>query len=189
MSKVQGPINHKAVIAACQKHKPLQLALELAKKLYKKDKRKHTGIEYLSHPLTVISLLLEVGASQDALVVAALQDTLSRTTLKESTIRAQFGDDVADNVVALAPVSSQGAFGILDTIAFAAYKDRLASASPEVQTIALASILDHICSIPAAKLSDEAAFVSECADVAGALVLGNAEIARRVQAALRRARA
>ena len=180
MSKVQGPINHKAVIAACHKYKPLQLALELAKKLYKKDKRKHTGIEYLSHPLTVISLLLEVGAAPDALVVAALQDTLSRTTLKESTIRAQFGDAIAEQVVALTQAGAQDV---------TAYKAQLASTSPEVQTIKLASVLDHICAIPAAKLTAEAAFIGELADIAGVLAMGNAEIARRVQAALRRARA
>lgn len=184
MSKIQGPINHKAVIAACHKHKPLQLALELAKKLYQKQKRKHTGIDYLSHPLTVISLLLEVGASQDALVVAALQDTLSRTTLKESTIRAQFGDAIADKVVALTATAITGQRVVIE-----AYRDQLVSGGPEVQTIKLASILDEICSLPANTLRTETATVDVLADIAGDLTLGNAEIARRVQAALRRARA
>lgn len=184
MSKVQGPINQKAVIAACHQHKPLQQALELAKKLYKKHKRKHSGIEYLSHPLTVISLLLEAGASQTALVTAALQDTLAQTTLKESTIRAQFGDDVANMVVALtATVDSIGYVHV------EAYRAQLAAATAEVQTIKLASILDEICAIPAKNLATEAQFINATAELAGALTLGNAEIARRVQAALRRARA
>jgi len=184
MSKVQGPINQKAVIAFCYKYLPYKQALELAKKLYKKDKRKHTGIEYLSHPLTVGSLLLEVNASPTAVVVSALQDTLTRTSLKESTIRKEFGDAVADQVVALTPVN--GAEGQLDV---EAYKAKLVAAGPEVQTIKLAAILDEICSIPQNKLSAEAGYINTCADIAGALTLGNAELARRVQAALRRARA
>lgn len=184
MSKVQGPINQKAVIAACHKHKPLQLALELAKKLYKKHKRQHTGIEYLSHPLTVISLLLEAGASQTALVTAALQDTLAQTNLKESTIRDQFGDEVANQVVALTPeIDSVGYIHV------EAYRAQLAGASAEVQTIKLASILDQVCSIPQAKLAGEAQFINAAADIAAVLTQGNAELARRVQAALRRARA
>lgn len=184
MSKVQGPINQKAVIAACHKHKPLQHALELAKKLYKNTKRAHTGIEYLSHPLTVISLLLEAGASQTALVAAALQDTLAQTTLKESTIRDQFGDDVANMVVALtATVDSVGYVHV------EAYRDQLVAANPEVQTIKLAAILDEICAIPAKNLFAQADFINASAELAGALTQGNAEIARRVQAALRRARA
>lgn len=184
MSKVQGPINQKAVIAAAHKSKALQQALELAKKLYKKHKRKHTGIEYLSHPLTVISLLLEAGASQTALVTAALQDTLSATTLKESTIRDMFGDDVANQVVTLtATVDSIGYVHV------EAYRAQLAAANPEVQTIKLAAILDDICAIPAKNLVAEADFISASAELAAGLTLGNAELARRVQAALRRARA
>jgi (p)ppGpp synthase/HD superfamily hydrolase len=179
MSKAQGPINQKAVIAACHQHKPLQQALELAKKLYKKEKRKHTGIEYLSHPLTVISLLLDVNAPQESLVVAALQDTLAITTLKNSTLRSLFGDAVADQVIALTQAG--------DT--HEAYKAKLAGSTSEVQTIKLASILDNICAIPAKSLASEVDFINAAADIAGALVLGNAEIARRVQAALRRARA
>lgn len=184
MTKVQGPINHKAVIAYCYQDATYKKALELAKKLYRKDKRKHTGVEYLSHPLTVASLLLEVGVSGEAMVVSALQDTLSRTSLKESTLRAEFGDAIADQVVALTPVT--GADGALDV---AAYTGRLQAAGPAIQTIKLASILDEVCAIPAGKLSAEADFISGCAVIAGAMTLGNAEIARRVQAALRRARA
>lgn len=184
MSKVQGPLNQKAVIAACYQHKPLELSLQLAKKLYKKHKRNHTGIEYLSHPLTVISLLLEAKVSPDALVTAALQDTLTLTALKEATIRAQFGDVVADQVVALTPVI--GADGKLD---FDAYKAKLASANPEVQTIKLAAILDDVCSIPARQLAAEADFITANAELASVLTLGDAEIARRVQATVRRARA
>jgi (p)ppGpp synthase/HD superfamily hydrolase len=184
MTKVQGPINHKAVIAHCYADKAYKQALELAKKLYKKDKRKHTGIDYLSHPLTVASLLLEVGASGDALVVSALQDTLSRTALKESTIRAEFGDIVADHVVALTPVKSVN--GELD---LEAYKAKLAGLTTHFQSVKLASILDEVCAIPAAKLAAESDLINTSFEIAGVLTAGNAELARRVQAALRRARA
>jgi (p)ppGpp synthase/HD superfamily hydrolase len=184
MSKVQGPINHKAVIAYCYQDKSYKQALELAKKLYKKDKRKHTGVDYLSHPLTVASLLLEVGVQPVTMVVSALQDTLARTSLKESTLRTEFGDDVANQVLVLTPVKT--ADGKLDV---EAYKAKLAAAVPELQTLKLASILDEVCSIPAGKLSAESEFIGQCAELAGVLTQGQPELARRVQVALRRARA
>jgi (p)ppGpp synthase/HD superfamily hydrolase len=184
MTKVQGPINHKAVIAHCYADKVYKQALELSKKLYKKDKRKHTGIDYLSHPLTVASLLLEVGVSRDAMVVSALQDTLSRTALKESTIRTEFGDTVADQVVALTPVKASTGELDLD-----AYKAKLAGLDADFQTVKLAAILDDVCAIPAAKLAAESELINTSVELAGVLTAGNAELARRVQAALRRARA
>lgn len=184
MSKAQGPINQKAVIAYCYKDATYKKALELAKKLYSKHKRPHVNVEYLSHPLTVATLLLELGVSSTAMVASALQDTLTRTNLKESTIRAEFGDAVAELVVALTPVVTAA-----DQVDIEAYKAKLAAASHEVQTIKLASILDNVCAIPANRLAASAEFLNTCAELAGAMPLGNAEIGRRVQAALRRARA
>lgn len=184
MNKAQGPINQKAVIGYCYKDKSYAKALELAKKLYKKVKRNHTGLEYLSHPLTVATLLLEVGVSAEAMQASALQDTLSRTTLKEATIRADFGDAVADMVVALTP--AKGADGKVDVDA---YQAQLVAGGPEVQTIKLASLLDDVCAIPAAKLAAESEMLEQADKLAAAMTFGNAELARRVQAALRRARA
>lgn len=185
MTKVQGPINHKAVISHCYKDKTYKKALELAKKLYSKQKRKHTGVEYLSHPLTVASLLLEIGASDEALVVSALEDVLSRTTLKESTLRKEFGDSVADKVLALTPFRTPD--GELNK---GMYAINLVSAGTDVQNIKLASILDEVCAIPANKLAEEAEFLATCAQLTSALVgMGNPELGRRVQAAIRRARA
>lgn len=184
MSKAQGPINQKAVIAYAYKDKAYQKALELAKKLHKKHKRVHTGVEYLSHPLTVASLLLEIGVSSTAMVASALQDMLVMTNLKESTIRTEFGDAVADAVVALTPPAADAA-----PAAFDAYKAKLAGAGSEAQTIKIASLLDHVCAIPASKLVSEAPFLAKCDELLSVLTLGNAELARRTQAAIRRARA
>ena len=179
----KGPINQKAVIAYCHKDKSYQKAIELAKKLYAKRKRKYSGVAYWSHPLTVASLLLEVGVASEAMVASALQDTLTHSTLKEATIRAEFGDVVADMVLVLTPLS-----GELEALAFAAYKAKLAGASPGVQTIKLASILDDLCAIPTSKVSAESEFIDNCAELAGVLTLGNAELARRVQSVIRLAR-
>lgn len=184
MTKVQGPINSKAVIAYCYKDKSYAKALELAKKLYKKVKRAYTGVEYLSHPLTVGSLLLELGVSSEAMQASALQDTVEKTTLKATTVRTEFGDAVSDLVNALTPVTTPD--GMVD---IAAYTAAIVAAGVEAQTIKLASILDDVCSIPANKLSAEAERIGVLATIAAGLTGGNAELARRVQAAVRRARA
>lgn len=184
MNKSPSPINSKAVIGYCYQDKAYQKALKLAEKLYAKVKRVHTGLDYLSHPLTVATLLLDVGVSSEAMQASALQDTLTKTTLKLSTIQAEFGTTVAQMVQALTPV--QDASGQLDV---AACKAALAAAGPEVQTIKLASLLDEVCAIPKGKLVVEAARIEQMADLAASLTFGNAELARRVQAAVRRARA
>lgn len=183
MNKSPSPINSKAIIGYCYQDKAYQKALKLAEKLYAQVKRVHTGVEYLSHPLTVATLLLEIGVSSQAMQASALQDTLTKTTLKLSTIQAEFGEAVAQMVQALTPVL--GASGELDV---EAYKAALASAGPEVQTIKLASILDEVCAIPKHKLAAEAARIELLADLANSLTFGNAELARRIQAAVRRAR-
>lgn len=184
MSKFQGPINQKAVIAYCYQDKAYKQALELAKALYKKKKRKYTGVDYLSHPLTVASLLLEAKVSSFAMVVSALQDVLTQSNLKISTVANDFGQDVADAVTTLTPIYHPDG-----QLHLAAYVPALMAASPELQTIKLASLLDEICSIPAGRLVHEAGFLFYAAEIASALDKGDAELKRRVSAAIRRAHA
>lgn len=183
MKKSPSPINSKAVIGYCYRDTAYQKALKLAEKLYAKVKREHTGVEYLSHPLTVATLLLDVGVSSSAMQASALEDTLDKTTLKLSTLQAEFGDAVTQMVQALTPVLN--AEGQVDV---PAYKAALVSGGPEVQTIKLASLLDEVCSLPKGQLAAQSARIAQWADIASALTFGNAELARRLQAAIRGAR-
>lgn len=182
LTHVNGPINSKAVIAYCHREKSFSKALEMAKKLYKGQKRDHTGFEYLSHPLIVSSLLIEVNAPLTSMLVAALQDTLARTTLKEASLRSEFGDDVADKVVALtAPRLETGAVFV------PGYIEQLARAGADVQTIKLASLLDDLAPLSEKHAKKAQGLIDLAVELLPALESGNKELFRRVEAALRRA--
>lgn len=182
LKHVNGPLNSRAVIAYCHREKTYAKALELAKKLYKGQKREFTDFEFLSHPLIVSTLLLEVNSPLSTMLTAALQDTLARTTLKESTLRSEYGDEVANAVVELtAPRLDSGEIDVQ------AYKVRLASANAEVKTVKLASLLDELAPLSEKYAKRASSLIGLVAEVLPVLEGGHPELFRRVQAALRRA--
>jgi (p)ppGpp synthase/HD superfamily hydrolase len=77
-------------------------AVALAARLHDGQVRKGTGVPYLSHPLGVASLVLEAGGTEDEAIAGLLHDTVEDQgglgTLER--IRAEFGDRVADIVLA-----------------------------------------------------------------------------------------
>jgi GTP pyrophosphokinase len=78
-------------------------ALVFAHRVHRGQVRKGTGIPYIAHVLAVAALALEYGATEDEAIGALLHDTAEdgggEPVLAE--IRAQFGDLVADIVLAL----------------------------------------------------------------------------------------
>lgn len=184
MSKPISPINSKALIALAQREKLFKDSLSLATKLYKKQKRAYSGAEYASHPMTAISVLMDFNQSVETLSAAALEEVLVRTSLKESSLREVAGPVVTEKVLLLTPPKAED--GKLDVATYAA---QLAGSPADVQNIKLASMLDHICSIPRAKLGAEYVFLDECAALLPALTQADAELKHRTEFALRRARA
>lgn len=182
--KTQGPINSKALIAYCHADKAYQEAMKLAEKLYKKvDKRDFTGISYFSHPTTVGSLLLESQAQSSLMVSSALEDMLARNKVKPATIQAMFGDTVLAMVEALTPVRVNGELDL------EAYGQRLRAGGYPVQTVKLASMLDHACSVPRKQLSRAFKLFDEIEGLLPYLQAGNTELFKRVQVVLRASRA
>ena len=181
-SNTVSPVNAKALIAHARLEKSFYDALQLAKKLYAKQKRAHTGVEYLSRPLTVASLLLDLKYATPVLVAAVLSETLVRTTLKPTALRDKFGDAVADMVEILTPPAE------LEGEPWAAYVQRLAEANPDVQSIKMAELLEGICALPRKTLGNEFAFLARCEQLAAAMPMANEELSRRVTALIRAAR-
>jgi len=181
-SKTVSPVNAKALIAHARLEKPFYDALQLAKQLYAKQKRAHSGVEYLSRPLTVASLLLDHKYATPVLVAGVLGEALVRTTLKPTTLREKFGPEVADMVELLTPPKE------VEGEAWDAYVQRLAAATPEVQSIKMAELLEGICALPRKELSNEFAFLARCEQIAAAMPMANEELSRRVMVLIRAAR-
>ena len=57
--------------------------------------RRHSGEEYICHPLHVACILVEMGMDSDSVIAALLHDVVEDTRIELSEIREQFGDEVA----------------------------------------------------------------------------------------------
>jgi (p)ppGpp synthase/HD superfamily hydrolase len=75
-------------------------AMARASALHRGQVRKSTDVPYISHPMAVASLVLEHHGTEAQAVAALLHDCLEDTSLTADELRSEFGDDVAEIVVA-----------------------------------------------------------------------------------------
>jgi (p)ppGpp synthase/HD superfamily hydrolase len=75
-------------------------AMARAAELHRGQYRKASTVPYISHPMAVAAMVLEHGGTEAQAIAALLHDTLEDTPLTEGELRTEFGDDVADIVVA-----------------------------------------------------------------------------------------
>lgn len=174
---IEGPINQRALVAYTQSHKTFASALKLSVKLFEKDKRPFTGLKYVSHTMTVASLLIDLKLEEKILVVAALQDVLRKPkSVNSEKLTTDFGSEVS-NLVSALQVGSD-----IDS-----YVKTLPDADPIVHTVLAASLLDEACSIPRKHIkSDEARTILRRVDtLAVALPKAHPELLRRLLAIVR----
>ena len=72
----------------------IQTAYEVAEKAHTGQVRK-SGDPYITHPLSVSTILAELGMDTTTLVAALLHDTVEDTTLTLKEVTEKFGDEVA----------------------------------------------------------------------------------------------
>jgi (p)ppGpp synthase/HD superfamily hydrolase len=77
-------------------------AVDVARVLHAADVRKQTPIPYLAHVLSVSAIVLEHGGTEDQAIAALLHDAAEDHggQARADAIRAEFGDTVADIVIA-----------------------------------------------------------------------------------------
>lgn len=84
-------------------------AVDYARIAHAGQTRKGTDIPYLTHLLSVASLVIEFGGSEDQAIAGLLHDTIEDCgEAHEAIIRTQFGDAVADIVVACTDGTAEG---------------------------------------------------------------------------------
>lgn len=109
------------------------------------QKRKYTGEPYFNHCIEVAMLVRSVNGTAPMVAAAFLHDTVEDCDVSISTIREEFGDEVASLVDYLTDVSKPGD----GNRARRKEIDRLhtSSASPEAKTIKLADLIANTSSI------------------------------------------
>ena len=74
---------------------PLHRAIRFAEQAHRGQKRKGSDVDYIVHPMEVLQLLTQMGASQELQIAGVLHDTVEDTDVTIEEIRAAFGDRVA----------------------------------------------------------------------------------------------
>lgn len=90
-------------------------AVDYARIAYAAQVRKGTHIPYITHLLAVATLVIEFGGTEDQAIAGLLHDTIEDCgEAHAAMIRAQFGDVVADIVVACTDGTAEGKGGLID---------------------------------------------------------------------------
>lgn len=76
----------------------LNKAIEFASIKHANQKRKGTTIPYIVHPIEVMQILRENGASENAQIAGVLHDTIEDTATTYAEIKELFGADIANMV-------------------------------------------------------------------------------------------
>lgn len=90
-------------------------AVDYARIAHAAQVRKGTNIPYITHLLGVASLVIEFGGNEDQAIAGLLHDTIEDCgAAHEAMIRAQFGDAVADIVVACTDGTAEDKGALVD---------------------------------------------------------------------------
>jgi (p)ppGpp synthase/HD superfamily hydrolase len=110
-------------------------------------KRKYTDAPYVTHLLAVAKLVRAIGARDAMIAAAILHDTLEDTATTPAELEHAFGPEVAGLVVELTDVFVPGAGHGDRAERKRKERERLATVSPDAQTIKVADIIDNTGSI------------------------------------------
>lgn len=122
-----------------------QQAKEFATAAHFGQTRKYTGVAYITHPESVVSILKEVEHTEEMIAAGWLHDVIEDCGVSRKTILEQFGWSVFALVDDLTDVSkpSDGSRKIRKQLDL----EHLSTAHPSAKTIKLADILDNTSSI------------------------------------------
>lgn len=93
----------KPILTGLQEHHPqanlpeVERAYQVAKKAHTGQLRK-SGEEYITHPVAVTQILVELGLDQETIIASLLHDTVEDTPYSLDQLRSDFGDHIADLV-------------------------------------------------------------------------------------------
>lgn len=140
-----------------------------------KQLRKYTNEPYIVHPAEVAAMVAATPDSTPAMVAAAwLHDVVEDTGVSLSTIREEFGDEIAALVAWLTDVE-EGNRATRKRLAC----ERLARAPREAQTVKLADLVSNTRTIVLYDPKFAPVYLSEKRDMLAVLRLGDAALHAR----------
>ncbi|MBQ9410023.1 MAG: bifunctional (p)ppGpp synthetase/guanosine-3',5'-bis(diphosphate) 3'-pyrophosphohydrolase [Bacteroidales bacterium] len=123
----------------------LDRAIIFAVKAHAGTERRGKGFPYIVHPMEAVEIVATMTPDQELLAAAALHDVVEDTDISADVIRAEFGDRIANLVVAESDVFPEG---VSEEDSWRARKqaaiDRLAAASRDAKMVALGDKLSNM---------------------------------------------
>ena len=123
----------------------LDRAVIFAVKAHAGTERRGKGFPYIVHPMEAMEIVATITPDQELLAAAALHDVVEDTELSADEIRREFGDRIANLVVAESDVFEEG---VSEEDSWHARKqaaiDRLARASHDAKIVAMGDKLSNM---------------------------------------------
>lgn len=123
----------------------LDRAIIFAVKAHAGTERRGKGFPYIVHPMEAVEIVATITPDQELLAAAALHDVVEDTEISADEIREEFGDRIANLVVAESDVFPEG---VSEEESWRARKqaaiDRLAAAPRDAKIVALGDKLSNM---------------------------------------------
>ncbi len=123
----------------------LDRAILFAVKAHAGTERRGKGFPYIVHPMEAMEIVATITPDQELLAAAALHDVVEDTEISADEIRREFGDRIADLVVAESDVFVEG---VSEEDSWHARKkaaiDRLAKAPHDAKIVAMGDKLSNM---------------------------------------------
>ena len=123
----------------------LDRAIIFAVKAHAGTERRGKGFPYIVHPMEAVEIVATITPDQELLAAAALHDVVEDTPITAEEIRAEFGDRIANLVVAESDVFEEG---VSEEESWHARKqaaiDRLARAPHDAKIVAMGDKLSNM---------------------------------------------
>lgn len=132
-------------------------ALALAARAHRAQLRKGTDLPYIAHPIYVALILERHGFGETLAIAGLLHDVVEDTPVPLSTIRAEFGDEVAELVAAVTETKAADGQELPWEQRKAEKLERLHGSGPDVAALKAADALHNSQSIIRDLRSDGAA--------------------------------
>lgn len=123
----------------------LDRAIIFAVKAHAGTERRGKGFPYIVHPMEAVEIVATITPDQELLAAAALHDVVEDTEISADEIREEFGDRIANLVVAESDVFPEG---VSEEESWRARKqaaiDRLAAAPRDAKIVAMGDKLSNM---------------------------------------------
>ena len=123
----------------------LDRAIIFAVKAHAGTERRGKGFPYIVHPMEAVEIVATITPDQELLAAAALHDVIEDTDISADELRAEFGDRIANLVVAESDVFPEG---VSEEDSWRARKqaaiDRLAAAPRDAKIVAMGDKLSNM---------------------------------------------